>query len=129
MGENLYKTTGTFTPDKLIADLAIPMITKGITVAKGEGKLNRGTLLGLSSDGTYKRTDTVETTESATTTIGADGILTDDIDATEENVITTVYVSGLFYADAILLSGEKKIADHEMELRKLGIFIKAVQEY
>ena len=129
MSENLYRTTGTFTPDKLIADLSIPITAKGITVSKGEGKLKRGTLLGISSDGTYKRTDTIETAETATKTIEADCILADDVDATEENIVTTAYVSGTFCKDAVLLPDEKDITGHEKELRKLGIFLKDVQEY
>lgn len=137
MSENLFQTTGTFTPDKLIADNAIPITTKGIKVAKGEGFLKRGTLMGLAADGTYKRTDTTENIqtgegESATTTaplIGADCILTDDVAAVLSDVVTTAYVSGTFNRAAIILPEGKNIADHETELRKLGIFLKAVQEY
>lgn len=137
MSENLFQTTGTFTPDKLIADNAIPITTKGIKVAKGEGILRRGTLMGPATDGTYKRTDTTEDIktgqgENATTTastIGADCILTDDVNALLSDVVTTAYVSGTFNRAAIILPEGKDIADHETELRKLGIFLKAVQEY
>ena len=45
MSENLFQTTGTFTPDKLIADNAIPITAKGIEIAEGEGFLKRGTLM------------------------------------------------------------------------------------
>ncbi len=137
MSENLFQTTGTFMPDNLITDNAIPITAKGIKVAKAEGILKRGTLMGRAADGTYKRTDTTESVttgsgESATTTtktIGADCILTDDVNATSASVVTSAYISGTFNPAAIILPTGKDIADHETELRKLGIFLKSVQEY
>lgn len=137
MSENLFQTTGTYTPDKLISDNAIPTTAKGIKVAKAEGILKRGTLMGQAADGTYKRTDTTESvttgsgenTTTTTKTIGADCILTDDVDATSAAVVTTAYISGTFNPAAIILPTGKKIADHEIELRKLGIFLKSAQEY
>lgn len=137
MGENLYQTTGTFVPDKLIADSVIPITVKGIKVAKGQGVLKRGTLMGQAADGTYKQTDTTEEIsvgegESATktsATIGADCILTEDVAAVLSDVVTTAYVSGTFNRAAIFLPEGKEIAAHETELRKLGIFLRAVQEY
>ena len=122
MSENLFQTTGTFTPDRLIADNAIPITTKGIKVAKGEGLLKRGTLMGPVGDGTYKRTGSTEG-------IVADCILTDDVAAMLSDAVTTAYVSGTFNRAAVVLPEGKDIADYETELRKLGIFLKAVQEY
>lgn len=119
---SLYQNTGTFTPDKLIADNAIPVTAKGIKIAKGEGILKRGTLMGPAADGTYRRTDSADG-------IGADCILTDDVAAVLDSVVTTAYVSGTFNRAAIILPEGKDIADHETELRKLGIFLKSVQEY
>lgn len=137
MSENLYKTTGSFVPDRLIAGNEVPKFAKGIRVAKGEGILKRGTLLGIAADGTYKRTDTTESVttgkgDSATTTtaeIGADCILADDVDATSEEAVATAYVSGAFNRAAVILPEGKDIAVHETELRRLGIFLKTVQEY
>lgn len=133
MGENLYKKIGEFTTDKLIAGNAIPLTAKGITVAKGQGVLKRGTLLGIAHDMTYKQTDTTETYEggsgSQTDTIGADCILCEDIDATNSAVVTSAYVTGEFNSAAIILPDEKHIETHEAELRKLGLYIKSVQEY
>ena len=98
MGENLYQTTGTFVPDKLIADSVIPTTVKGIKVARRQ-------------------------------CIGADCILTEDVAAVLSDVVTTAYVSGTFNRAAILLPEGKEITAHETELRKLGIFLRAVQEY
>lgn len=127
MSEQLYRSVGEFTPDKLIADATIPLKAKGIKVAKGEGVLKRGTLLGIAEDGTYQRTDTEDTENKST--IGADCILTDDVDATDTEVVTTAYVTGGFNAAAILLPEGQDIKKHETALRQLGIFLHAVQEY
>ena len=137
MSENLFQTTGTFTPDKLIADNAIPITAKGIEVAKGEGFLKRGTLMGKAPDGTYKRTGTKETIkagegEAATTseaTIGADCILADDVAAATGTAVSSGYVSGNFNRAAVILPEGAEISGYETELRRLGIFLKAVQEY
>ncbi len=137
MGEQLFRKSGEFVPDRLIADVSIPVTAKGIKVAKGEGELKRGTLLGIAADGTYKRTDTEESAktgegDSATTTtsaIGADCILTDDVDATASEVVTTGYVTGAFNAAAIIVPEGKTVSAHEATLRQLGIFLRAVQEY
>ncbi len=137
MGEQLYRKTGEFTPDKLIADVSIPVTAKGIRVAKGEGVLKRGTLLGIAADGTYKRTDTEESVktgdgDSAATeaaAIGADCILTDDVDATDKEAVTTGYVTGAFNSAAVIVPEGKTVSAHEDTLRKLGIFLRSVQEY
>lgn len=128
-----YKTSGEMTPDTLIAGNAIPLTVKGIVVAKGEGVLKRGTLLGIAHDKKHKRSDTTETYEgksgSTTDTIGVDCILCDDIDATDKDVVTTGYISGEINRDAVILPEEKSIDAHEQELRKLGLYIKSVQKY
>lgn len=125
MSENLYKTMGEYTPDKLIADNAIPTTAKGVKIASGQGNLKRGTLLGVATDGTYKVTGSTE----GNATIGCNCILTDDANATDAAVVSTAYVSGTFNRDAIILADGAAIATYETELRKLGIYLKAVQEY
>lgn len=127
MGEQLYRGVGEFMPDGLIADAAIPAKAKGIKVAKGEGMLKRGTLLGKAGDGTYRRTG-VEIAESGSA-IGADCILADDVDATEAEVVAAAYVTGGFNAAAIILPEGQDVREHETTLRQLGIFLDAVQEY
>ena len=120
----IYKTPGEFTPDKLIADNAIPVTAKGIKVASGQGKLERGTLLGVSADGTYKVTGSTD----GESTVGCDCILTDSVDATDAAAVSTAFVSGTFNRDAIILAKGAVIATYETELRKLGIYLKTVQE-
>ncbi len=136
MGENMFKTTGTFVPDQLIVDNSIPITVKGIKVAKGEGVLRRGTLLGIANDGMYSRTDTAgspsgeeEIAETASMVVGVDCILADDVDATLDTVVTTAYITGTFNRAAVILPEGKEVSAYETELRKLGIFLRTVQEY
>lgn len=133
MSESLFKTIGTYTPDNLIADCAFPATAKGVKIAKGEGALPRGTLLGKVEDGTYKLagksyTVTNEDKTETTVTVGADCILADAVDATKEEVITSAYVTGTFNRLAITVAEGAKIDNYETELRKLGIYLKSVQE-
>lgn len=132
MGENLYRKTGEFTPDRLVADNAIPLTAKGIMVAAGQGLLKRGTLLGPDSGGLYRVTGSKEPTgEEAGTSekkIGCDCILADNAD-TASDAAASAYVTGCFDSAALILAEGADIKSYEAELRKLGIFLKSVQEY
>lgn len=122
MGDGLYRQTGEFKPDRLIADNAIPVTAKGISLAAGQGILVRGTLLGAGTDGNHKIAGGEEKT--------CDCILADDTDTTGENaVVASAYVTGSFNRDAIVMAEGEDPASYETELRKLGIFLRSVQEY
>ena len=137
MGDNLYKTTGEFRPDKLIADNKIPVTTKGVLVAAGQGLLKRGTVLGRSSSGEYKITGTGETSvegegtdaKTATNMVGCDCILAEDVDTTDTEAVAAAYATGAFNRGVLILAEGAEIDSYETELRKLGIFLKTVQEY
>ena len=120
MSESLFKTIGTYTPDNLIADCAFPTTAKGVKIAKGEGELPRGALLGKVEDGTYKL--------AGKESLEADCILADAVNATEEEVIASAYVTGTFNRAAITVANGAEIDSYETELRKLGIYLKSVQE-
>lgn len=49
------------------------------------------------------------------------GLLPDSVKAEEE---APVYLTGEFFADSLVLEEELKVADIEVELRKIGIFLK-----
>jgi hypothetical protein len=121
---DLFREIGEFTPDKLIASNKFPLTAKGITLAAGQGILKRGALLGQDGSGTYALLD-----GTAITT--PDCILTDTAD-TAAAVITSGYITGIFNRDAVIEASSADITDigaHENDLRKLGIFLRAVQEY
>ena len=130
MGQDLFKTTGEFTPDKLIADNAIPVTTKGIRVASGQGVLKRGTLLGAADD-VYKVTGSkaADGDEESGNTVGCDCILADDVDTSDGDAVATAYVTGTFNRAAVITAEGTEAGTYETELRRLGIFLKGVQEY
>ena len=55
--------------------------------------------------------------------------MTDDVAAVTKSVVSSGYISGNFNRAAVILPTGVEIASYETELRKLGIFLKAVQEY
>lgn len=118
----MYKKVGEFTPDKLIAGNELPILTEEIKLAKAQGVVKRGTVVGIvTTDGTAKPVDSAQ----------SDGtqlpyaILTDDVDtAGAADVVTTAYTTGLFNASALIFGGSDDVSKHKLELRKLGIHLK-----
>jgi hypothetical protein len=127
MAEQLYGTLGEYTPDNLLAGHDVPVIVKGITLAKNQGIVARGTVLGINKDtGLAKPVDSTQTDGTQTPNC----ILTDTIDTTgEADVKTTGYVSGLFNSKALIFGGTDTVEKHELKLRELGIFLKENIEY
>lgn len=121
---NLYKNLGEFTPDNLFAGSEVPFLVKGLTIGSGK-KLKRGTVIAIKTDDNLA--DIVDSSKSDGLQ-NPYGILTDDIDTTEldpsetENI--SVYISGYFKSSALTVLEADDIADFELELRKLGIFIR-----
>lgn len=127
MAEQLYGTLGEYTPDNLLAGHEVPVIVKGITLAKNQGVVARGTVLGIvTASGLAKPVDSAQADGSQTPYC----ILTDTIDTTgDTDVKTTGYVSGLFNSKALIFGGTDTVAQHETKLRELGIFLKENVEY
>ena len=124
---NLFNDNfGSTTPDKLFADTLHPVDIKGITIASGQGKLARGTVIGvITASGKGKIVNSANEDGSE----NADCILTDDIDATSADVVTSAYTSGGFNRNALTFGGTDTAANHEDLLRQKGIFLKDVQPY
>lgn len=59
----------------------------------------------------------------------ADCILTDTVDTTSGEIVTTAYSTGSFNRGALIFGGTDSADDHELRLRELGMFIRDVQEY
>lgn len=118
----MYKQIGEFKPDNLIAGNEVPVLTEEIKLAKAQGVVARGTVLGIVKlDGTAKPVDSAQSDGTQTPY----AILTDDIDTTgSQDIITTAYTTGLFNADALIFGGSDEVATHKLELRKLGIHLK-----
>lgn len=130
----LFQTTGVFKPDGLIAGNEMPLMAKGILIGKGY-QLERGALLGKVDDvyhptgTTLELTPTQEGGETKTVVVDASAILTDPIDTMESEGVATIFITGTFNREAILLEDGVNLQEYEDELQKYGIFLKTVQNY
>lgn len=128
-----FQNIGEFIPDKLIAGNYHPIDVKAVELAAGTGILKRGTL--ISSAGAIC---------SAKTDVPI-GILCDDTELGEEAINAVIYICGDFKASEIIVgtnttskaktaddttsdttteTTELTAKDFELELQKLGIFLK-----
>lgn len=105
---NLRQHIGAVEQDNLFAGVTMPAVTDSIIVPAGN-VFKRGTLLTIAGTASTSGADTY-------------GILTDDVDATDGDVKTRVYVTGEFKAAALIVTGD--IADYKEDLRKIGIFLR-----
>lgn len=120
------ETMGTFEYDGLIIDGSHSLDVKGITIASGQGKLQRGTVLAIGAD---KKAVILGTKDSTHALYSADCILTDDVDATSADVYTTAYQSGKFNKGALIVKSGYRLADTDIDtLRTKGIFVEGVME-
>lgn len=120
------ETMGTFEYDGLIIDGSHSLDVKGITIASGQGKLQRGTVLAIGAD---KKAVILGTKDSTPALYSADCILTDDVDATSADVYTTAYQSGKFNKGALIVKSDYKLTDTDIDtLRTKGIFVEGVME-
>lgn len=120
--EQMYKKIGEHTPDNLIAGHEVPILVNGVVLAKQQGVLLRGTVVGIvSATGLAAPVDKSKTDGTEVPF----GILTDDINTDQDSdVKTTSYVSGLFNSAALIFGGTDTVVDHETRLRERGIFVK-----
>ena len=108
------------TYDNLIAGVAVPLMTKNVTLKGETTTLKRGTVLAL-NNGQYEIVDT----ESETADVKvANAVLAEDVELTGEEVVATIYTAGLFNPEAMAVkaSGDTVLA-HEEELRIVGIYL------
>ena len=102
------ETMGTFEYDGLIIDGSHSLDVKGITIASGQGKLQRGTVLAIGAD---KKAVILGTKDSSA------------------DVYTTAYQSGKFNKGALIVKSDYKLADTDIDtLRTKGIFVEGVME-
>lgn len=105
----------------LIADISFPLQTASVAIAAGQGVLLAGSVLG--------KNDADEAVlVGGATAATAEFILSDDVDtdASEAAVNAVVYASGAFIR-ANLIVGAGTIDDHESDLKKNGLYLKAAQ--
>lgn len=117
MSMDLAKKTFSTQPDYLIAGNAeIVTAVKEASAALKRGApvvLNDGKLAAISVSGS--------SAPYTVTTTGLYGILAEDVASGEDGI---VYLSGEFFADALVLPANATAADVEVPLRNLGIYLK-----
>ncbi len=119
-----YESTAS-APDNLIAGYS-DVIAIPITVASGEGVLGRGSVLGkITATGYYDLVNSAGTDDGSRT---AAAILAEDIDATDEDVVTTAYIAGEFNENALTFGGEDVVVTHKATLQGLGIILRGSVE-
>lgn len=120
---NLYtKQADSVSYDNLFGAMpGVDVQIKSVTLQAGQGILKRGTVVGIvTATGFALLVDSTHTDGSQT----ADCILTDDVDTTGGNVVTTAYAAGTFNRNALTFGGTDTADKHETRLRELGIFLK-----
>ena len=106
---NYIETLGACEYDNLIAGNTIPTHTVTGTIASGQGKLARGTVLALSTgtSGTNKLV-ILGTTAGGNETLTAYGILCDEVDATSADAVGEIYVTGQFNTNQLIVKEEEE---------------------
>lgn len=124
----MYEQIGEFTPDSLIVSPDFPILKSGIGLKPGYGVLKRGSLIAKAADGSgyMAGTEGVETSVF--------GILTDDTDTgtnknATDNIPAVVYQTGEFNPEAVQVASGATVGEFEDEMKKISIFLRAVQNY
>lgn len=138
----MYEQTGEFTPDSLIVSADFPILKSGIGLKPGYGVLKRGSLIAKAADGSgyLAGTEVTVTTgegenaKSEAVEMSVFGILTDDTDTgtdkTEtDNIPAVVYQTGEFNLEAVRVASSATVGKFEDEMKKISIFLRAVQNY
>lgn len=103
--------------EHLIAGATIPITT---AVKETAEAIRKGAVVALNAEGKVK-TITAASGGSGADTNGIYGIASEDFKSGEEAVI---YLSGEFFADAVVLPVKVTAADVEIPLRNIGIYLK-----
>lgn len=121
MADQLYSKLGDSKVDNLIASQRFPILVKGVTLAKGQGVLKRGTVLGvITASGLAKAVDKSKADGSQTAAF----ILTDDVDTSQAtDVRATGYISGIFNGNALFFGSTDTLADHKANLENRKFII------
>ena len=120
----LFESTSS-APDNLIAGYS-NVIAIEVTVASGEGILGRGSVLGkITASGLYDLVNSAGPNDGSRT---AAAILAEDIDATDDDVVTTAYFEGEFNEGALVFGGTDDADTHRATLQGLGIYLRSAVE-
>ncbi len=124
----MYEQIGEFKPDSLIAGNGFPILKEGIGLKAGHGVLKRGSLIMKGTDRAGYIAGTADVEGKVF------GILTDDFDtgedASADNIPATVYQTGEFNREAVIVSGESETVENYVDdMKCAGIYLRNVQNY
>lgn len=116
----LVRDINEFEYDGLIGGDQPALFTKNVVIASGAGKLARGAVLGqITASMQYKMVNSASQDGSQV----AKAVLVYPVDATESDVVGTVYWSGLFNREKLIFGGTDTAKTHENELRNVNIIL------
>ncbi len=116
-----YEVIGTHVPDNLIGGTEFPLMPTLVTLVGGQGVLPRGSVVGIvTADKKGKLVDKAAVDGSEVAKL----ILCDDTDTTLGDTKAICYKTGVFNRNALNFGGASVAADHEEELRDVGIYLK-----
>ena len=104
--------------DELIGGVQLPLLNKNIAVSAGSA-LKRGTI--VDKTGAIVKAAADEGTPATV----AYGIVASDVSAEDE--VVTIYTTGLFNREKLIVSDGDTVDAHEDELRTVGIYLTSVQ--
>ena len=116
------KTIGICEADNLLFDSKFPIDVASVTVASGEGKLARKTVVAM--DSATNKCVVLGASSEESETLNAFGIISDEVDATTGDAVATVYISGHFNRAALIVEEGYTLTEaDEAALRKGGIYL------
>lgn len=106
-------------PDYLLGGPEFPVLTKNVTITSGL-TLKRGAVVSL--DGATKKYVAV------TAALKPAGVVVADVDASAGDTVGTIYISGRFNREALIVPSEFKIADNETAFEAANLYLTSVHE-
>ena len=136
----MFEQVGEFKPDSLVAGNGFPILKEGIGLKAGQGVLKRGSLIIKGTDkagyiaGATQTTGTGESEKTEAVSGNIFGILTDDTDtgtdSSADNIPATVYQTGEFNREAVIVYGEgAAVETYEDDMKGVGLYLRSVQNY
>ncbi|MDX5091605.1 head decoration protein [Lactobacillus crispatus] len=114
-------TFSSFENQPLFAGTEVSALTTAVTLLAGQGKLNRGSVLGkITASGKYALVSKAASDGSQVASL----VLSEDVDTTGADVNAVAYKTGVFRHDALIIAAGDSVANHKEELRNVNIFYK-----
>lgn len=113
---------GTCAADNLFISDKFPIDAVSATITSGEGVLARGTVVAMSN--TTKKCVILGTTAGTGETLTPYGIICDEVDATSADAVATVYRTGHFNREALIVDEDYTMTEaDEAALRNGCIYL------